>query len=877
MRHPATLAISLVGLLLVACDHPEPSAKTAPNAPGEAPLLPAPVGGKAPGHDEEELGEGRARWIERMHRAAPGIDWRAIEARNHAAETARRNVRNATPQHVAGAPFPWSEVGSKNQAGRVHCAAIGTDQQTLYTGSDRGGTWRGNLDGTGWTPIGDNIYGATTDLAVIAGATPADPDVVITVTDGALKVTRDGGLTWETPSGTAGLNSANGLAVLQDAAGTIVFYGRASGFSRAYRSTDDAQSFQVGWSGADWAGWMWAPRTGAAAATDVYLVHQGRLYRSTNAGVSYSQTSTINAAASSAELTGSEAGAPTLYAVLNVGGQERLYQSTDGGSSFSQKTTLSSYWGELCADITNPNLVMYGNTECYRSTNGGSSFSKINSWGEYYSQPASKLHADIFGLYCLPHPTSPGADRWYICTDGGLYQSDDGGATVLNLSLDGLGISQYYSSHTSTNDPRIIAVGAQDQGYQRGIWKAPLPAGPSTPFDQLISGDYGHLTSSDGTHDYVYSTYPGFILAHVGENNPNLVFVDFPSGSNQEWMPPVVADPLDKTAFFFCADKLWRYTHSFNIWTPTQHSTVDFAAGPGSFMTGMAFAPTDPQRAYAVNEGGKLFVTSDHGVTWANPAGGAPAGQYFYGHAIAVSPTDKDECVVGGSGYSNPGVLRTQDGGQTWTQLTAGLPATLVYGLAYAADGSNDVFAATESGVYMYDRIVGVWTNAMENQAPVTTYWSVEAIPSENRMRFGTYGRGIWDLELMAPGCSLDSYGTGELGSTGETASIAATGLPSVSDPTFALVGAGFASNSFVVLMTGTQATEVTTAWGHILVGGPVTRTWTQSDGQGELVFPISVTAAMVGSTAAYQFIGRDPGFGGNLQASDGLLVSFCP
>ena len=38
------------------------------------------------------------------------------------------------------------------------------------------------------------------------------------------------------------------------------------------------------------------------------------------------------------------------------------------------------------------------------------------------------------------------------------------------------------------------------------------------------------------------------------------------------------------------------------------------------------------------------------------------------------------------------------------------------------------------------------WTDITGNVAPVTTYWSVEALHHEPTVRFGTYGRGIWDF-----------------------------------------------------------------------------------------------------------------------------------
>jgi len=42
------------------------------------------------------------------------------------------------------------------------------------------------------------------------------------------------------------------------------------------------------------------------------------------------------------------------------------------------------------------------------------------------------------------------------------------GHPALWNALEGLGVGQYYSTHTSRRDPRWILAGSQDQGYQRG-------------------------------------------------------------------------------------------------------------------------------------------------------------------------------------------------------------------------------------------------------------------------------------------------------------------------------------------------------------------------------------------------------------------------
>jgi photosystem II stability/assembly factor-like uncharacterized protein len=722
-----------------------------------------PAGGLHPrpteqGMNEEEELRGHAareRWIEEMHRAPPGLDWRAIERENQERELERRHQLALQSNLVLQR---WTEVGSRNLSGRVHIAALGAASAStskLYAGTDLGGVWRGNQDGSGWQPLSDNLFGGVHQLVVAPGEHAGDPDLVLAATDGgSVHVSRDDGRMWETPAGLPALGSLRGIARLLDAQQTLLVFGNHAGLPRLYASTDYGRSFALRWSGpSNYAGALWVPRKGAAAATNVYLVQNGRLYSSTNGGSSFTPGATIDASADRALLVGCEAGAPTLYAALRSGGAWSLYRSSNGGASFVFASSITDFYESLEASSVDPNRVVYGGLEVWRSTNGGTSFTHFNGWGEYYGNPLHKLHADCFGIRIVPLSDSPIDDeRWYIGTDGGLYASDDLGSSVTNLSLSGLGISQYYSTLTSRTAPNLILAGSQDQGYQRGTWHG-WSGGPSTDFTQLISGDYGHLTSSNGSQQLVYSTYPGFVLVQEGQTNPNLLYpwVDFPAGSNHLWLPPVVADPLDPASFFFLGNQLWRYTRvSGPTWNSLVHTGFNFLASGGSYLSALCFAPTDAQRCYAVNDAGKLFFSTDHGTNWTQSVSSGPGSHYFYGNSLAVHPAQPLEAVVGGSGYGTNGVWRTTDGGATWSALGTGLPQTMVYDLAYAENGSGDVYAATEAGPWCWQRSSGAWLNCAQLGTPMTVYWSVESVDYGQTMRFGTYGRGIWDYAIPA-------------------------------------------------------------------------------------------------------------------------------
>lgn len=685
--------------------------------------------------------ERRKAWFEHRHQAGPGVDWRALERANGAAQIEKRN-RLATA--ALAQPDRWTERGSQNQAGRVHTAALSADGEALVVGTSLGGAWRGSLDGANWTPFGDNLYGGAHHLAVVAGATGADPDVVLVATDGGLvHVTRDGGATWQVPNGLGFVHGVRRVLTASDGSGAVFLLRRRNSFYKLYRSTDAMVSFQELHDLGTFAGDVWTTRDGR---TDLYLMTGSGVRKSTDLGASWTSVGPAPVAGSQAELTGSEAGAPRLWSVSASGGAKKLYRSDDAGASWIFLRDLADYWDVLNASITTAGTFLYGGVETHRTVDGGASFAVINTWQAYYGNPASRLHADIMGIDVVPS-AGPFGETWYLATDGGLYRSTDLLVSVQNLSLSGLRVSQYYTTHTSLANPEHVVAGSQDQGYQRAS-QGPPPASTNLAFSQLISGDYGHLTSGDGDHDYLFSTYPGFVLCQVGENDPQLYLEDFPPAEDHAWMPPVVADPLDARRFFLCASRLYRYTKSAsNNWSFAPWSSFDFGVEPGEYVSALAFSPLDPQRAYAVTDRGRLYRSSDHGVTWAQSSSSAPGGQYFYGTALLASATAVDTVYVGGSGYSGPAVYRSLDGGVTYQAWSTGLPPTLVYCLAEALDESGKVFCGTESAAYA--RAVGSasWVDITGNQAPVTIYWSAEALRHTNTIRFGTYGRGIWDFD----------------------------------------------------------------------------------------------------------------------------------
>lgn len=692
------------------------------------------------------------------HRAPPGYDWEEAERRTAATLLRARNQRALAPASPAG-PERWVERGSDNLAGRVHTTHLSTDATRIFTGTSLGGIWEGAPDGTGWAPIADGLYGGAHSLVVLPSEEGGAPDGLIAATDwGSVHRSADGGRTWE-PADLPYLTHVKRLIATPGASPTVFLVGGAWEDYTLHRSQDGGRSFHEIQDLGSFQGDVWVPRVGGS---EVYLAVDGLLAVSHDLGDTFEPVGSIPTAGTRVDLAGSEAGAPRLWAVAPGDAAVDLYRSDDAGAEWVELHPISDYWGELAASAVDPDLFAVGGFELWRTADGGASFARVNEWWEYYEDPASLLHADVMGIDV--GPDGKGGETWFINGDGGLYRSDDGLLTLENLSLRGLRVSQYYSTLTSAADPTHVAAGSQDQGYQ--LTAGVQQGAERLDFLQWISGDYGHLTAANGTHDWVFSVYPGFVLVQKGETDPEMFFVDYPPDERSEWLPPVVADPEYPSRFFFPGTRLWYYTRSDDAeWTPEPWSETDFGAD-GDLISALAFSPSDPRRAWLATARGRLFRSEDKGVTWEEAQGPGPEAHYFYGTALLPSRTDADTVYAGGSGYGSPAVWRSTDGGRTFEPYSEGLPDTLVYALAEAPDGSGRLFAGAETAAWRRDP-GGEWYAISGVDSPVTIHWSVEALVHENTLRFGTYGRGIWDYQIDPEGVGcyppVDRDGDGTL------------------------------------------------------------------------------------------------------------------
>ncbi|MEM6343354.1 MAG: T9SS type A sorting domain-containing protein [Bacteroidota bacterium] len=724
--------------------------------------------------EDKAFKQDRKAFIEQMHKAAPGTDWRQIDqqTRQTKAEVRMSRLQSQYLQRGANPLFSrdtlannqvqahWREIGSRNQSGRIHTAAYDQQADILYLASSGGNIWKGSRNGSDWQVQNDLFQIKGIEMLELVDL-PSGQRLFANATgwgqDG-FWYSDDQGQTWTASQGLSNVKSWGRVlrsVIKPDATHTIYLLAfewdntNWEKMTTLYRSVDNGLSFgQI----ATFSSATFGNEQGFDIWTDpltagpVYLLHDNDLYELDANDQPVLKSSVIGQSdLGNAHLVGS---GNMIYAGYHSSDSLKVYQSSNAGQSWSyrgQQATNLFFRTSFNVDRNNPQRLYAGGINAFTSDNGGASWRLINQWWEYYGDEATKLHADIPSFPSFE--TANGIPFSMVCTDGGAFISYDELDNVSNISLNGLNVSQYYSTYTFQIDPAIIYVGSQDQGFQR----SKIDDGGVLSFDQLISGDYGHLGSANGGLS-LWCNYPGFTMyypsANLGTNN---ITLDFPT-DNHLWLAPLMVDPLIPNIAYLGGGGInGNGTHIVKLTAGInsisyQQLPYDFPGG-GS-ISAMAISPLNHNFWYVITDNANYFFSLDGGNTWnATNHANLPGSQYFYGNKILPSPTQLGRIYLAGSGYNNSPAYVSNDNGQTFTAIDNGLPNTLVYGLACTPDESM-VFAATEVGPYLYLPADDTWYPIEGMGAPDQTYWSVEYVEELRAARFGTYGRGIWDFVI---------------------------------------------------------------------------------------------------------------------------------
>lgn len=657
--------------------------------------------------------------------------------------------------------------------GRINAIAFDpVDQQTIYIGAPSGGLWASHDGGSSWTVLTDQLptLGVSsivvdyTNTQVIYMGT-GDRDAGDASGLGVWK-SFDGGVNW-LPYNVGMENTTIGKMIIDPANPNILY---AAGSNGVFKTTDGGLTWTVKSTG-NFKDIVFKPND----STIIYASSSGKFYRSQDSGETWTCIHNGIPAGSRGAVAVTPANPEIVYVILTQSdnGFKGFYKSTDSGLNFTVQSTTPNImdWScdgsgsggqgwydlDIAVDPQDENLVFAGGVDIWKSYDGGVNWQITAHW--YGGCGVTSVHADhhVFEY-------SPLNGRLYIGCDGGAYYTANEGQNWTEIS-DGLVISQAYKIGQSATKVDLCVNGYQDNGsslYDSGTWYA-------------INGGDGMECAIDPTDSrYRYSTlYYGSIYRHINMGSGQYI-TDTINGVHETggWVTPFLIDKGNSNTMFIGYKNVYR---SNNV-KATNPSSVHFdlisdgLAGADLNILAQSYKNTDILYA---SSGSKLYRTENcHAETpvWINMTENLPASNTIT--AIETNPFDENIIYLA----QQTKLYRSSDKGQTWVDITGSLPEVNINSIAAYKHSINGIYVGTDVGVYYKDGTFCGWatfTNGMPASAKVTELeiYTDDNNPANDRIKAGTYGRGMWesnmytsspmadfsaDQTLIPPGCAVN-------------------------------------------------------------------------------------------------------------------------
>jgi len=446
-----------------------------------------------------------------------------------------------------------------------------------------------------------------------------------------------------------------------------------------------------------------------------------------------------------------------------------VYVSKDGGAHWKKANekpisifnTYGYYFAKIYTSHTNPDKVFILGFTAQVSTNGGKSFTTIDK---------ENVHADHHALWVNPKKDS----HLINGNDGGVNLTYDDGKNWFKANTPSVG--QYYYVTTDDARPYNVYGGLQDNGS----WWGPSTHRESIGWTddgqyayRMINGGDGmqaQVDKRDNTTVYSGSQF-GFYARYNREKRgggkmirPQHELGEKPLRFN--WQTPILLSRHQPDIFYYASNRLYR---SMNKGDTLIAMSADLTGGgikgnvPYGTLTTIDESPIRFGLLYTGSDDGRIYRSTDGGYTWNaihqqvaatpkkkgtfTPAAGLDTKNLWVSRVVA-SQHAENRVYVTLNGYRhdhfNPYVYVSEDGGNTWKDISGNLPLEPVNVVREDPVNPSILYVGTDGGVYVSKdggKTYKAWHSGLPLSVPIH---DIAIQQRENEIVLGTHGRSLY-------------------------------------------------------------------------------------------------------------------------------------
>jgi hypothetical protein len=250
-----------------------------------------------------------------------------------------------------------------------------------------------------------------------------------------------------------------------------------------------------------------------------------------------------------------------------------------------------------------------------------------------------------------------------------------------------------------------------------------------------------------------YLTYQYGYMTRIGQGIGNFTYP--PTAGNSKyvaWVTPLAIHPTNPSVLFFGAKDIYKTTDRGNSWSNYSNQLTAADGVGGGMIRTMAVSESNPDNVLYAGSYVVVYKTTDGGTTWLNVTSNLPtsAGEYASSalSGICVHPENPNIVWVTMSGYNKDNkVFKTEDGGNTWMNISANLPAIPINCIVYQKNNNDAVYIGTDLGIFYRDNLLDKWVPFMKD-LPNVPVQELEIHSQSGTIRAATFGRGLWESNL---------------------------------------------------------------------------------------------------------------------------------